>query len=195
MTIKPLPLKFVILLSLNLALGIGCLLLQPKTNQELAYIKEIQSQLNNLEQSFKKPAEKVDLSAINQDFKHLESLIDELKTKDDSQLNQLVIDSRTQLENKLDAMHSMINSLDTKQHPIKYLTVKDLPFEVVSIDSIQQVSVANVAYDYRTIPLEKSDVLAGWTVIAVDFSRQKIEFENGQKEHVVVAMAGVEEHA
>lgn len=195
MTINPLPLKFVILLSLNVALGIGCILLQPKTNQELAYIKDIQSQLNNLEQSFKKPAEKVDLSAINQDFKHLESLIDELKTKDDSQFNQLVIDSRTQLENKLDAMHSVINSLDTKQHPIKYLTVNDLPFEVVSIDSIQQVSVANVAYDYRTIPLEKSDVLAGWTVIAVDFSRQKIEFENDKKEHVVVAMAGVEEHA
>ncbi len=40
MTIKPLPLKFVILLSLNLALGIGCILLQPKTNQELADIKK-----------------------------------------------------------------------------------------------------------------------------------------------------------
>ncbi len=178
MIIKKLPLEWMLLLSLNLTLGITAILLQPKTNHEPAKIdarlNEIQSQLGNLQQAVKAPAEKIDLSSINQDFNRLEKLISDLKSKDEGQLNQLVIESRTQLSNKLDAMHTVFDSLDKKQHPIKYLAVGALPFKVVSIDSIQQVSVASVAYDYKTIPLEKSDALAGWTVLSVDFAKQKI---------------------
>ena len=199
MIIKKLPLEWMILLSLNLTLGITAILLQPKTNHEPtqidARLNEIQSQLGNLQQAVKAPAEKIDLSSINQDFNRLETLLSDLKSKDAGQLNQLVVESRTQLSNKLDAMHTVIDSLDKKQHPIKYLAVSALPFKVVSIDSIQQVSVASVAYDYKTIPLEKSDALAGWTVLSVDFTKQKIELENAAKERVLVALEGVEQHA
>ena len=45
------------------------------------------------------------------------------------------------------------------------------------------------------MPLEKSDSLAGWTVLSVDFGTQKIELENANKEHVIVALDGVESHA
>lgn len=196
MIIKKLPLEWMLLLSLNLTLGITAILLQPKANHEPTIINqrlnEIQSQLGNLQ---KAPAEKIDLSTINQDFNRLETLINNLKSKDEGQLNQLVVESRTQLSNKLDAMHTAIDSLDKKQHPIKYLPVSALPFTVISIDSIQQVSVASVTYDFKTIPLEKSDALAGWTVLSVDFGKQKIELENASKERVVVAMEEVDQHA
>ena len=199
MTIKKLPVQWLILLSLNLVLGITIILLLPQTSHEPTNINNhldvIQSQLTSLQQAVKAPAEKIDISSINQDFNRLATLISELKSKDEGQLNQLVVESRTQLSNKLDAMHTVIDSLDKKQHPIKYLAVSALPFKVVSIDSIQQVSVASVAYDYKTIPLEKSDALAGWTVLSVDFGKQKIELENAAKEHVVVALEGVEQHA
>ncbi|HAU1882023.1 TPA: hypothetical protein JBJ86_17435, partial [Legionella pneumophila] len=73
-------------------------------------------------------------------------------------------------------------------HPIKYLPINTLPFKVISIDCIQQVSVATVAYNFKTVPLEKSDQLAGWTVLSIDFGLQRMELENGNKEHVVVKM-------
>lgn len=195
MTIKPLPLKWLLLLSLNLTLGISFIFLHPQTKHEPKYFKEIQAQLTSLQQAVKDPVKKIEISEINQNFNRLNTLISELKNKDEGQLNQLVIDSRTQLTHKLDAMHTVINSLDKKQHSIKYLTVNALPFKVISIDSIQQVSVASVTYDYKTIPLEKSDALAGWTVLAIDYGKQKIELENSNKEHVIVTLEGVEQHA
>ncbi|WP_426741416.1 hypothetical protein, partial [Pseudomonas aeruginosa] len=75
-----------------------------------------------------------------------------------------------------------------KRHPIKYLPVTSLPFKVISIDSIQQISVATVAYNFKTIPLEKSDKLADWIVLSIDFGLQRMELENSNKEHVVVKM-------
>jgi seryl-tRNA synthetase len=153
-----------------------------------ARLNDIQLQLSNLQQAAKKPDEKVDLSAINQDFNKLTKLIEQLKSKDDNTISQLINENRAELSQKMDALHEVINSLDKKQHSIKYLPVTALPFKVISIDSIQQVSVVTVTYDFKTIPLEKSDKLAGWTVLQIDFGQQRIELENSNKEHVVVTM-------
>ncbi|HGF1596695.1 TPA: hypothetical protein ACF9NF_002949 [Legionella pneumophila] len=151
-------------------------------------LNDIQAQLGNLQQAARKPDEKVDLSAINQDFNKLTLLIEQLKSKDDNTINQLISENRAELSHKLDALYEVINSLDKKQHPVKYLPVTALPFKVISIDSIQQVSVATVTYDFKTIPLEKSDKLVNWTVLQIDFGQQRIELENSNKERVVVTM-------
>ena len=151
-------------------------------------LNDIQSRVISLQNEVKKPVEKIDLKEINQDFNKLTALIEQLKSKDDAQLNQLVHESRVDLSNKLNAIHQTIDSLDKKQHPIKYLPITALPFQVVSIDSIQQVSVVSVAYDYKTIPLEKSDSLAGWTAMQIDFGKQRLEFENANKERVIVTL-------
>lgn len=148
----------------------------------------IQAQLGALHQEVKKPTEAVDLTAINQDFNRLASLIEQLKNNDDHLINE----HRTELAQKLDSLHEMVTALDKKQHPIKYLPVTSLPFKVISIDSIQQISVATVAYNFKTIPLEKSDKLAGWTVLHIDFGLQHMELENSNKERVVVALDEVQ---
>lgn len=180
---------------LSLALISGVVLVKchymSKTNDNgiiTTRLNEIQEQLGNLQQAARKPDEKVDLSTINQDFNKLVTLIEQLKSKDDSTINQLITENRAELSGKLDALHEVINSLDKKQHPIKYLPITALPFQVISIDSIQQVSVATVTYDYKTVPLEKSDNLAGWTVLQIDFGQQRIELENNNNERVVVTM-------
>lgn len=191
--------KWLFQLSLNLLLAIGFILILPKFSHEPNHINErlgeIHSQLGSLQEAVRAPAEKIDLSSINQDLNRLTTLIGELKSKDADQLNQVVMDGQSQLVNKLDAMHTVINSLDHKQHPIKYLPSSALPFKIVSIDSIQQVSVASVEYDFKIMPLEKNDALAGWTVLSVDFGQQKIELENGQKERVVMVLDEVDQHA
>jgi len=148
----------------------------------------LQAQLGTLHEEVKKPVEIVDLIAINQDFHKLTSLIEQLKNHNETDLNRLINDNRAELTQKLDVLREMVMSLDKKQHPIKYLPASNLPFKVISIDSIQQVSVATVAYNFKTVPLEKSDQLAGWTVLSIDFGLQRMELENGHKEHVVVRM-------
>lgn len=148
----------------------------------------IQAQLGIVHQEVKKSPEVVDLTIINQDFNKLVSLIEQLKSNDETTLNRLINEHRTELTQKLDSLHDMVTALDKKQHPIKYLPVTSLPFKVISIDSIQQISVATVAYNFKTTPLEKSDSLAGWTVINIDFGLQRMELENSNKEHVVVML-------
>ncbi|HAT8876809.1 TPA: hypothetical protein JBA52_16230 [Legionella pneumophila subsp. pneumophila] len=148
----------------------------------------LQAQLGTLHEEVKKPVETVDLTAINQDFHKLTSLIEQLKNHNETDINRLINDNRTELTQKLDVLREMVRSLDKKQHPIKYLPINTLPFKVISIDSIQLVSVATVAYNFKTVPLEKSDQLAGWTVLSIDFGLQRMELENGNKEHVVVKM-------
>ena len=141
--------KCVGLLAITLAMGAGLFLMFPKNHQESSEItnqlNNIQSQLSLLQTTIKTPAEKIDLSFINQDVNRLANLIGDLKTNKE--------DERSQLTNKLDAIHSVINSLNKKQHPITFLPISALPFKIISIDSIQQVSVASVAYDYKTMPL------------------------------------------
>ena len=195
MIIRQLITKFICLASLILVLIGGVVMVKchymgkTKDTQIIASrLNDIQTQLGNLQQTTRKPDEQVDLNAINQDFNKLATLIEELKSKDDNTLNQLITENRAELSNKLDALHEVINSLDKKQHPVKYLPRTLLPFKVISIDSIQQVSVATVTYDFKTIPLEKSDKLAGWTVLQIDFGQQRIEFENSKKERVIVTM-------
>lgn len=196
---KKLPARWYLLLSLNLSLGVMGWMLIPNKHPEPTHIdhrlNDIQSQISTLQETVKNPADKINLNAMTNDFNRLANFIRELKPTDNEQLSQRVVESQAQLASKLDAVDSAIQSLKKKQNPITYLKSSALPFKVVSIDSIQQVSMASVEYDYQTIPLEKNDSLAGWTVLSVDFGKQRIELENSEKARVVVALVQDEAHA
>lgn len=187
--------KWLAIASLNLGLVAGVIAIKAHPN-ELTHnaeaisnrLTDIQTQLITIREEVKKPGERVDLSSIKQDFNKLTALIEQIKTKDENQLNQLLNDNRNELSQKLDAIHQGINTLDKKQNPIKYFPATALPFKILSIDSIQQVNVASVVYDYKTFPLEKGEILVGWTVLHIDFSKQRIELENNEKERVVVTL-------
>jgi hypothetical protein len=183
--------KWIAIAALNLVLVVGMIFIIERpvdstkdTEIISTRLNDIQSQLINLQKEVKRPSEKIDLSSINQDFNKLASLIEKLKSKDD----QLITDNRTELTHKLDAIHKVINTLDKKQNPVKYLPASVLPFKVLSIDSIQQVNVASVTYDFKTFPLEKGDKLIDWTVVNVDFGKQRLELENSKKERVMVTL-------
>lgn len=151
-------------------------------------LSNIEAGLSQLQGQIKSPAAPIDLSPVNQELKNLTALMEQLKSKDDNQLNQLITENSSELTHKLDAIHQVINDLDKRQHSVKYLPGTALPFKVVSIDSIQQVSVATIAYDFKTIPMEKTDTLAGWTVLQIDFGKQQLELENSNKERVLVKL-------
>jgi hypothetical protein len=193
--------KWILIALLNLAIVSGIILGTMHSNVATTdneiistRLNDIQAQLINLQAEIKKPVEKIDLSSINQDFNKLAGLIEQLKSTDQTKLNQLVLESRSELTQKLDTIHAVVNTLDKKQHVIKYLTVTALPFKVLSIDSVQQVSVVSVTYDFKTVPMERGDTLAGWSVLEIDFGRQRLEFENSNKERVVVNLEQGEQH-
>lgn len=180
-------LKYLIPTSLGLILALVLikthLINQSKTSEDISKrLTTIQAELINLQQEAKKPYEAVDLTAINQDFNKLVGLMEQLKGKETHKDNQ------PELIEKLDALQEMVKGLDKKKHPIKYLSVTALPFKVISIDSIQQVSVATIAYDYKTLPLEQGDTLASWSVLSLDFGKQTMEVENSNKERVLIKL-------
>lgn len=164
------------------------------STQIVTRLNNIQRQLDILQKEAKKPQVTVDLREINQELNKLIALIEQQKSKDEQTLNQLINEDRATLTHKLDALHEVVNALDKKQHPIKYLPVTKLPFKILSIDSIQQISVATVAYAFKTQPLEQSDTLAGWTVLHIDFGQQRMELENANKERVLFRMEQGEQH-
>ncbi|MFO9703158.1 hypothetical protein SDC03_00345 [Legionella pneumophila serogroup 1] len=139
----------------------------------------IQSQLN-------KPNHQPDLSPITDNIKQLGDFIQQMQNKDDHQLGDLFSTQQAAIKNQLDGIRELLKHLDSQKQPIKMLPASELPFRVLSIDSVQEVSVATVAYDYKTQALEKGDSLAGWKILDINFAKQTIEFENADKAHVLI---------
>ena len=101
-----------------------------------------------------------------------------------SHVDQALNQTEATLAKRLDAIQEIVRHLDSKQVAIKYLDPKTLPFHVVSIDSIQHIPVASITYDFKTIPVEQGDALAGWRVLSLDYGKQRMELENTKKERV-----------
>lgn len=146
----------------------------------------LHSQLESIEKTTRKPLPEINLSGITEQIASLSKSINELREADKQHLTQTLSQTEAALGHELHSIREVVNHLDAKKSPVKYLSIKELPFAIISIDSIQQVPVASVAYDYKTIPLERGDSLAGWKIVSVDYSRQRIELENAKSERIVV---------
>ncbi|WP_412755190.1 hypothetical protein [Legionella pneumophila] len=184
---KYLDIKWLSLLVLNILL-IGFVYVKnqaPTNNQELNTLSE---QLASIQTQLKQPLEQPDLSPITQNLKQLNSFIQHLQNKDEHQLGEMFTTEQGVIKKQLEDITDLLRHLDEKKQPVKMLSSAQLPFKVLSIDSIQEVSIASIAYHYKNQALEKGDDLAGWTVFEIDFAKQTIEFENADKAHVLVRL-------
>jgi len=185
--------KWLILIALNLIVIMGIFLFKGRTSIEQTQdLSSIESQLSQIESklSIKKPV--IDFSALNHQFQQLKQLIQQIPQQDNSQLGALVTSGQNAINSQLNKVSLVLSQLSEQQQPFKYLTNNELPFKLLSIDSLQQTSVATVSYAYKTQALEKGDFLAGWKVIDIDFARQYIEFENADKAHVALNLQSQE---
>lgn len=157
----------------------------PLNNNELNALGE---RLTTIQTQLKLPAEQPDLSPITQNLKQLGEFVQQLQNKDDHQLGDLFTTEQIAIKKQLDSITDLLRHLDDKKQPVKMLPVSQLPFKILSIDSIQEVSIASVSYHYKTQALEKGDSLADWKVFEIDFAKQSIEFENAEKSHVLVRL-------
>ena len=157
----------------------------PLNSNELNALGE---RLTIIQTQLKLPAEQPDLSPITQNLKQLGEFVQQLQNKDDHQLGDLFTTEQIAIKKQLESITDLLRHLDDKKQPVKMVPVSQLPFKVLSIDSIQEVSIASVSYHYKTQALEKDDSFAGWKVFEIDFAKQIIEFENADKSHVLVRL-------
>ena len=157
----------------------------PLNSNELNALGE---RLTIIQTQLKLPAEQPDLSPITQNLKQLGEFVQQLQNKDDHQLGDLFTTEQIAIKKQLESITDLLRHLDDKKQPVKMVPVSQLPFKVLSIDSIQEVSIASVSYHYKTQALEKDDSFAGWKVFEIDFAKQIIEFENAEKSHVLVRL-------
>lgn len=179
--------KWLSLLVLNALLVVfGCIKNQSSwDNKEFDSLNE---RLSTIQAQLSHPVEQLDLSPVTQNLRQLGEFIQKLQNKDDHQLGELFTTEQVSIKKQLEAITDLLRHLDEKKQPVKMLPVSQLPFSVLSIDSIQEVSVASVSYHFKTQALEKGDSLAGWTVLDIDFSKQTIKFENFEKAYVLVQL-------
>ena len=158
------------------------------TNTQLvmARLNNLQTEFELLQDTVKKPMPDVDFSAITQQINQVSERLESFRAANANELSQTLSHTETNLSSKLDSINDVVTHLDARKGSIKYVAHDVLPFKVVSIDSIQHIPVASVAYDFKTVPLEKGDALAGWRVVSVDYSKQRMELQNKQNEHVLV---------
>ncbi|MCC5791778.1 MAG: hypothetical protein JJT82_04110 [Legionellaceae bacterium] len=180
--------KWLCLMGCNLLLVLLVCVQKPSVYPQLQNVSSLESRLDAIESKLNQPAIAPDLSPINHHLQELGQFIQQLNNKDDHQLGELFSTGQVALKKQLDGISDLLNTLDAQKHPVKTLPANALPFQVLSIDSIQEVSVASVAYDYKTQALELGDSLAGWTVVQLDFSNQLIVFENHDQAHVTLHM-------
>ncbi|MBA2711543.1 MAG: hypothetical protein H0U57_13255 [Tatlockia sp.] len=178
---KQLDYKF---LSLALLNSFILLFLFFKTNPPPIEInnQELLQQFSALNTKLIQPAAIIDLDPLKHEVNALREFLHQLHNKSDKQFDE----RQFQLQQKLNTIGQALQLLDEKQHPMKFLPTSALPFKVIGIDVVQQVPVVSVSFNFKTILLEKDDSLAGWTVVDLSFSKQKVVFKNKNEEHVAI---------
>lgn len=164
---------------------------QPKTNSG-SDVHLIEEKIVALQNELSKQQVAPDLTPITQNIKQLEGFIQQLKNKDEHQLGELFSTEQASIKKQLDSIIELMQHLDKQQNPISMLPPNQLPFQVLSIDSVQEIPLASVRYHYKNQVMEESDSLAGWKVIKLDFAKQYIEFANKDKTHSVVRLEALE---
>lgn len=148
--------------------------------------KILQTKIDSLQARLNEPSPTIDMSSLTQTMRQLSKQLEEVRTQNAHHVDQALNQTENLLVRRLEAIQTMVQQLETKQKQIHYLPANQLPFHVLSLDSIQHIPVASIAYDFKTIPIEKGESLAGWIIIAMDYGKQRIEFENKKKERVLL---------
>lgn len=177
--------KWLSLLMLN-ALLIVFVCIKNHSSVDSKEFNSLNERLSTIQNQLSQPVEQLDLSPVTQNLRQLGEFIQKLQNKDDHQLGELFTTEQVAIQKQLEDITDLLRHLDEKNQPVQMLPASQLPFSVLSIDSIQEIAVASVTYHYKTQALEKDDSLAGWTVFEIDFAKQTIEFENAEKAHVLI---------
>ncbi len=149
-------------------------------------LSALETNIESLKTTVNHQVPKIDLNVVTQQMQQLSRELSDVQTQNANHINEALNKTEALLISRLDALQALVRHLEEKQMPVQFLSPEHLPFQIFSLDSIQNIPVASVYYDFKTIPLEKGDVLAGWRIVGIDYGKQRIVFENTQKARVLI---------
>tara|TARA_B110000879_G_scaffold162382_1_gene209722 strand:+ start:1080 stop:1751 length:672 start_codon:yes stop_codon:yes gene_type:complete len=151
-------------------------------------LTDVQRGLLAIKTEIKKPQKEINLDAVSNGVNRLSGSVTQLLSNNETRVRDIVNQSANQIHQQIGNLSKQVTSINKAHKGAVYLTAKYLPFNVLSIDSVQEEGVVDVSYLYRTVALETDDVLAGWTLKKVDFLKQKATFENPKHEFVNIQL-------
>jgi len=183
----------ILLLAITAIFGALLIFTDKETEHAHTHASHVMSQLNtlqtniaSLQEAVSKPLPQINLDEMTRQIQQVSQQLEDVRSQNSKYFNQALSKTEAALATRLDAIQQTLHRLDKKHPRITYLKPNDLPFNVIGLDSIQQVAVASIAYNFKTLPLEKGDALAGWRITRIDYGKQVIEFENTKKQHVLL---------
>ena len=132
-------------------------------------------------------------ATINRQLASLISEMKELSSESNKMITQQIQKSTAQLKRQLVLINLELSRLQQEQKKIKYLKPAALPFQIISIDNIQQNNVVTLNYNNTTFPIGIDSYVAGWKLIRADFTEQQAEFVNKKSQHVIIDLNRVQE--
>lgn len=164
------------------------------TKQDLTIYKalsekmdNIQAQIGKVNLEIKKPQDKVDLTSITKEISRISGNLDSVKSDTN---NVLAKSNRNNniLINEIKDVKEKVVAIKGSSKETKYVDAKQLPFEILSIDVVQEVPVISIRYHFENFDLEKGDKIAGWKIRGLKYNNQIAEFINDKNEHVKISL-------
>lgn len=122
-----------------------------------------------------------DLSSIKK------SVNDLAKTSDIQKVSNQIITMKTDVDSQMDDLKKeLAESSNSKQ----FLDPKVLPFHVISIDVLSEQPFISIDYAHHITPFAVGDSIAGWRIVAADYSAAAVEFKNDHNQYVKVQLTG-----
>lgn len=156
------------------------------TNNFSESLEDITKKLANLEEKLSSDGAVVNVQSIQSDIKSIQKKSEQLSEGSNEFIKAQIKKSNEELSAKIDGLSKELASLKAEKKQTKFLNVEDLPYQVISVDNIQQQNIVTVSYDNSVFPMDIGDYLASWKLISADFVSQKAEFVNKKNQHIVV---------
>lgn len=149
-------------------------------------LNDISAKLANIESSLSNKDAYVDIDSIKSTVASLITQINQITQKDDKAIATQITQSSDQLNTQLKTINSTLSQIKQQNVHHTVIPASNLPFQVVSIDNIQENDIVTINYENHIAPLEINESLAGWRLIKANTDDQKATFENKAKNYVKI---------
>lgn len=151
--------------------------------------------LSHIERTLSEKRSVVNVESLRKELARARGQATALAKQSNQLITQAIAKSTAQLNTRLETITQQLKMLQEKGKKIVFVHPSTLPFKVISINNIQQNDIVTIRYNHTTWPLNIGDYLAGWRLIHADFSAQRAEFVNQQKQHVMISLNRNDVHA
>lgn len=155
-------------------------------------LTQIERQLENLSVAVSKPtvSESSDSPKVQQQLAQIEQQLAGINLpKQSANITGVVLKSKQAVLAKIQAMQTLLQTIQTQVTPKQYLPVTALPFQVAGIDiwNGRPKATLRVGHDVAP-PLGVNDSQDGWTLVHLQFSPAEAIFKNARGQEVKVTL-------